>query len=95
MLLLPAQSILAEYERAPSNYDTSIFILIFKAIFWGPIGHDFSFKGGTELFEPFLAKKIHRGAHRAPENLKNHIFQLLKFLKNSIFGLQPPKKYKY
>ena len=66
--------------------------LILKAIFWGPIGHDFSFKGGTELFEPFLAKKIHRGAHRAPENLKNHIFQLLKVLKDSIFGLQPPKK---
>ena len=49
-------------------------------------------KGVTELLEPFLAKKIHRGAHRAPENLKNHIFQVLKFLKNSFFLPPTPQK---
>ena len=63
--------------------------LIFKAIFWGPIGLDFSFKGGTELFEPFWPKKSTGGPHRAPENLKNHIFQ---FLKNSISRPPTPQK---
>ena len=32
-----------------------------KAIFWGPKGYDFSIHGMTELLEPFLAKKNHRG----------------------------------
>ena len=36
--------------------------------------NDFSIKGGTELLEPFLAKKIRRGAPQGPWKLKKSHF---------------------
>ena len=58
----------------------------------GPKGNDFSIKGGTELLEPFLAKKIRRGAPQGPWKLKKSHFSGTEiFEKEHFLASNPPK----
>ena len=65
----------------------------FKTLFFlGPTGHDFSIQGRTELLEPFLAKKIHRGTPQGPRKLKKSLFSGIKiFEKWHFLASKPPK----